>query len=259
MSAAVLMEKAGAVAWITLNRPDAMNAINNEVREDLPRLVREADADPEVRVIVVRGAGPRAFCAGADIKEFAPVASPAVYRQARVNDNWIRPFDEARKPIIASIHGFCLGGGFEIALACDLRIAARDATFGFPETGLGIIPGIGGTQRAARVAGLGLALDLVLTGERIPAERAHAMGIVSRLTEPAALGDETRALAEKIAAKAPLATMLAKEAVKKGYELELAAGLRLEIDLHTHLVNTEDRLEAARAFKEKRPPRFTGK
>jgi enoyl-CoA hydratase/carnithine racemase len=259
MSEAVLIEKTGAVAWITLNRPEAMNSINNAVREGLPARVREADADPDVRVIVVRGAGPRAFCAGADIKEWAPVASPAVHRQARVEQNFLRAFDEARKPIIASIHGFALGGGFEIALACDLRIASRDATFGFPETGLGIIPGIGGTQRTARVAGLGLALDLVLTGERIPAERAYAMGLVSRLTEPAALADETRALAEKIASKAPLATMLAKEAVKKGYELELAAGLRLEIDLHTHLVNTEDRLEAAKAFKEKRPPRFSGK
>ena len=125
MSDAVLLEKRGAVAWITLNRPEAMNSINESVRELLPACVQSADADPEVRVIVVRGAGERAFCAGADIKEFVAVDQPADYRLKRVHASWIRPFDEAVKPIIASIQGFCLGGGLEIALACDLRIAAR--------------------------------------------------------------------------------------------------------------------------------------
>ncbi len=258
MSDPVLMQKSGGVAWITLNRPDAMNSINAGIREGLPRRLREADADAEVRVIVLRGAGPRAFCAGADIKEFAAVDSPAAYRQSRI-DNWPRAFDEIRKPVIASIHGFCLGGGFEMALGCDIRIAARDARFAFPETGLGIIPGAAGTQRVSRIAGLGAALDLVLTGERIDAERAHALGLVTRLCEPASLAEETRKLAETVAAKAPLASIYAKEAVRRGYELDLSAGMRLEVDLLTHLINTADRLEAAQAFKEKRPPRFEGK
>jgi len=255
----VLFEKKGSVAWITLNRPDAMNAINTAVREGLPCCLRQAEADAEVRVVVLRGAGPRAFCAGADIKEFAKVDSPVEYRQSRVHESWIRPFDEARKPIVASIHGYCLGGGLEIALACDLRIAAKGATFGFPETGLGIMTGVGGSQRLSRIVGQGVALDLILTGERIAAERAHAIGLVSRLAEPERLEEETGRLAEAIAAKAPLATAFAKEAVRKGGEMELSAGMRLEVDLLTHLLNTEDRLEAARAFKEKRPPRFVGK
>jgi enoyl-CoA hydratase/carnithine racemase len=259
MSEIVLVEKGDGIAWITLNRPEALNAISAEMRDALPRAVREADADPSVRVIVLRGAGPRAFCAGADIKEFVPVDSPADYRQSRVHESWIRAFDEAKKPIVSSIHGFCLGGGLEIALACDIRIAARDAVFGFPETGLGILTGVGGSQRIARVLGLGLALDLILTGERIAAERAHAIGLVSRLVEPDALAEATRTLAATIAAKAPLATMFAKEAVRKGRELELSAGMRLEVGLLALLLNSEDRLEAARAFKEKRAPRFAGR
>jgi enoyl-CoA hydratase/carnithine racemase len=259
MSEVVLYEKSGAVGWVTLNRPDALNAISMEVREALPRAIRDADADPEVRVIVLRGAGPRAFCAGADIKEFAPVDSPAEYRQSRVHESWIAAFDEARKPIVASIHGFCLGGGLEIALACDIRIAARDASFAFPETGLGIMTGVGGSQRIARIVGQGVALDLILTGERIGAERAYQLGLVSRLAEPGALADATRALAETIAAKAPMATMFAKEAVRKGRELELGAGMRMETGLLSLLLNTEDRIEAARAFKEKRRPSFKGK
>jgi len=160
--------------------------------------------------------------------------------------------------IVAAIHGYCLGGGFEIALACDVRIAARDAKFAFPETGHGIIPGAGGTQRITRVLGLGLALDLVLSGERIDAERAYQIGIVSRLCDNGRACRESRVYAERIAAKPPLATMFAKEAVRAGRELELANGLRLESDLMTHLANTADRLEAAQAFREKRPPRFSG-
>ena len=256
---AVLSETRAAVAWITLNRPDAMNAINEEMREQLPAALSAADADPAVRVIVVQGAGPRAFCAGADIKGFVAVESPPAYRQARVHGHWIHAFDRVRKPIVAAIHGYCLGGGFEIALACDVRIAARDAKFAFPETGHGIIPGAGGTQRITRVLGLGLALDLVLSGERIDAERAYQLGIVSRLADAPSLAEEARVYAEKIAAKPPLATAFAKEAVRAGRELDLANGLRLESDLMTHLANSADRLEAAAAFREKRPPRFSGK
>jgi enoyl-CoA hydratase/carnithine racemase len=259
MTDVVLLEREGPVARITLNRPDAMNAINDALREALPRRVREADADPDIRVIVIRGAGQRAFCAGADIKEFTAIDAPVAYRQARVHDSWIRAFDESRKPIVAAIHGYCLGGGLEIALACDIRIAARNATFAFPETGLGIITGVGGSQRAVRILGLGLALDMMLTGERIDATRAHAIGLISRLSDDDAIDDDARALAQTIASKAPLATVLAKEAVKAAAETEFRMGMRLETDLLTHLINSEDRLEAARAFKEKRLPRFVGK
>ena len=259
MSDEVLLTRGDGIAWITLNRPQAMNAISQAVREQLPRCVREADADADVRVIVVRGAGDRAFCAGADIKEFVEVAAPADYRQSRVHDSWIKPFDEARKPIVASIHGHCLGGGLEIALACDIRIAADDAVFAFPETGLGVIPGVGGSQRLLRVVGTGRAMDMLFTGDRLDAQRALAYGIVTRLVDRAGLAGETERLARTIAGKAPLATVFAKELVRKGAELELAAGVRLEVDLLSLLLNSEDRLEAARAFREKRAPRFAGR
>ncbi|MBO9353543.1 enoyl-CoA hydratase/isomerase family protein [Bordetella petrii] len=258
MTDAVLVHIEDAVAWITLNRPDALNAINDDVRRLLPEAVAKADANPQVRVIVVRGAGPRAFCVGADIKEFGTAPQPAAYRQARVHHHWITAFDRALKPVIAAVHGHCLGGGLEIALACDIRIAATNATFGLPETGHGIIPGAGGTQRITRVLGMGVALDLVLTGERLDAERALAMGLVSRLAAPEALQQAAGDLARHIAARPPLAMQFAKEAVRGGAELPLADGMRLESDLSAHLVDTQDRQEAARAFQEKRPPRYTG-
>jgi len=249
----------GAVAWITLNRPDAMNAINNDVRVALPNAIDTADANPDVRAIVLRGSGPRAFCVGADIKEFAAVDAPAMYRQERVHHHWIAAFDRATKPLIAAIHGYCLGGGLEIALACDIRIAATDATFGLPETGHGIIPAAGGTQRITRVLGMGVALDMVLTGQRVDARHALSLGLVSRLAEPDALEELSRGLAQGIAERPPLAIQFAKEAIKTSTDTHLAAGMRHEIDLFTHLINTEDRQEAAQAFREKRPPAFKGK
>ncbi len=258
MSDDVVMQVTEGVAWVTLNRPDSMNAINNGVREAIPRLLDQAQADDAVRVVVVQGAGPKAFCTGADIREFNPVASLALDRQRRVHANWINAFERVRKPVIASIHGYCLGGGLEIALCCDIRIAADNAVFGFPETGLGFLPGAGGTQRASRVLGLGLALDLVLSGERIDAAQAQRIGLISRLCKASALHEQTSALAAKMAAKPPLAMQLAKEAVRQGHDMNLANGIRLEADLQTHLLNTQDRLEAAAAFREKRPPKFTG-
>jgi len=258
MTDAVLVHTQDAVAWITLNRPDAMNAINDDVRRLLPEALATADADPQVRAIVVRGAGPRAFCAGADIKEFGAAPQPTAYRQARVHHHWIAAFDRTLKPVIAAVHGHCLGGGLEIALACDIRIAATNASFGLPETGHGIIPGAGGTQRLTRVLGLGLALDLVLTGERLDAQRALAIGLVSRLASPDDLEQAAGDLARHIAARPPLAMQFAKEAVRGGADMPLADGMRLESDLSAHLLDTHDRTEAARAFQEKRPPRYTG-
>lgn len=259
MSDAVLLERRGPVAWITLNRPDQINAINDAVRAQLPACIRAAEGDPEVRVIVLRGAGPRGFCAGADIKEFREVPSPVAYRQARIHHNWIRPFDEAKKPVIAAVHGYCLGGGLEIALACDIRIATTDATFALPETGLGMITGVGGSQRLVRVVGLGRALDLMLTGERWSARQAFETGLVTRLCEPAQLEQCAADLAARIAGKAPLATAFAKEVLKSGIDLDIAAGMKLETDLVTLLINTEDRQEAARAFVERREAKFTGR
>lgn len=259
MNDLVLLDRAEGIAWITLNRPEAMNALSMAVRAALPAAIRAAEADPEVRVLVLRGAGERAFCAGADIKEFVEVPSPPEYRQQRVHDSWIAAFDQTRKPIIASIHGVCLGGGLEIALACDIRIAAEDALFGLPETSLGIMTGVGGSQRLPRVVGMGAALDMILTGERIAAARAREIGLVTRVVPRAELHAATAALAAHLAARPPLAMAFAKEAVRSAMDLPLRDGMRLEVDLLTHLLNTEDRLEAARAFREKRPARFNGR
>jgi enoyl-CoA hydratase/carnithine racemase len=256
---AVLTEKRGHVAWITLNRPEAMNSINEQVRALLPRAIDDADKDNDVRVLVLRGAGERAFCAGADIKEFRAVAAPIEYRQSRVYEHWVSSLDRVRKPVIASIHGFCLGGGLEIALACDIRIASDDAQLGLPEVSQGTMPGAGGSQRLPRTVGLGRALDMVLSGERISAQEAHRIGLVSRLTPRDKLHAETERLAELIASRAPLAVVFAKEATRKGMEGDFAAGLKLELDLCTHLLQTEDRIEAGAAFREKRKPVFKGR
>ncbi|WP_203076492.1 enoyl-CoA hydratase/isomerase family protein [Falsiroseomonas ponticola] len=255
----VLTETRDSVAFVTLNRPEAMNALSMQLRAELAAAMRAAEADAEVRVVVLRGAGERAFCAGADIKEFVEVPSPPAYRQARVPESWISPFDHTRKPIIASIHGFCLGGGLEVALACDIRIAAEDAQFGLPETGLGIMTGVGGSQRLPRMVGLAQALDMILTGDRIDGIRAREIGLVTRVVPRADLAAETEALAVRLAARPPMAMAFAKEAVRAAQDLPLRDGMRLEIDLITHLLNTEDRIEAARAFREKRKPQFTGR
>ena len=248
------------VGWITLNRPSAINAINDAIRTGVPATLRAFDEDPQVRVIVVRGAGPRGFCAGADLKESRPPTTPFATRSPQSSSNWIRAFDHVSKPVIASVHGFCLGGGLEIALACDLRVASADAVFALPETGLGLIPGGGGTQRLPRIVGLGRALEMILTGDRIDAGEALRIGLVNRVAADAdALNELTTKLAQRIAQRPPLATRLAKEAVRSAIDLELGAGLRLEKDLFTMLLSTEDRLEAAAAFRDKRPPVFKEK
>ncbi len=259
MTDVVLMERKGAVAWITLNRPDAMNAINEAMRHRLPALLREADADPGIRATVIRGAGPRAFCAGADIKEFGPVDSPHAEREKRLRNYWPAVFLELRKPIIAAIHGFCLGGGLEMAVACDIRVASADASFGFPEPTRGIITGAGGSPRLARIVGQGRAMDMMLTCERLGAEEAHRIGLVTRL---APIG-EVDALAERVAQAigqvAPLATVATKEVLQRGSDLDLRSAIRLEMDVGASLLGTADRLEAAAAFREKRKPEFQGR
>jgi len=254
----VIVEKKSGIAWITLNRPQALNAINDEVRRALPAAVSEADADPSVRVMVISGAGPRGFCAGADIKEFAKVDSLTASRQRLVHDGWVNALDRARKPIIASIHGFCLGGGLEMAVACDIRIASKDAVLGYPEVGLGLITGAGGSQQLLRIVGLGRALDLFLTTEKIPAEEAYRIGLITRMTAPESLKEETERLAEHIANLPPAAVVFAKEAMRQGAEMDIAAGKKLEASLFGLLLSTKDRLEAAEAFKQKRKPVFRG-
>lgn len=250
------LERLDAVARITMNRPESVNAINDAIRHGLPALLQQLDADPSIRVIVLRGAGERGFCAGADLKE-KPAAKAPVTAALQGRTSWIESLDGIAKPIIATIHGFCLGGGLEIALACDLRIASQDATFGLPETGLGLIPGGGGTQRLPRLIGLGRALDMMMTGDRIDAPEALRIGLITRLSaDHAALESDSLALAARIAARPPVATAFAKEAAAVGIQLDLPSGLRLERALFTMLLSGEERREAVAAFREKRKPDF---
>jgi enoyl-CoA hydratase/carnithine racemase len=256
---AVQIERINRVGWVVLDRPGQINAINSTLRREAVQALELLDNDPDIGVIVIRGAGERGFCAGADIKSQSDATSLPALRN-NMTPGWIEVLDQIRKPVIAAIHGYCLGGGLEISLACDIRVAAPNAVFGLPETGLGLIPGGGGTQRLPRIIGLGRALDLLLTGDRIDAVEALRIGLVSRLAASnERLIDEVQALAERIAAKPAIATAYAKEAARDGLELDLRAGLKLEKDLFVLLMSTGDRKEAAVAFKEKRPPVFTGR
>lgn len=260
VNAAVAIEREGALAWVVLTRAAQINAINDDIRQGVPQALRELDADPEVRVIAIRGDGARGFCAGADIKEKRAPETAIEVRRRMQGARWIEAIDAVQKPVIAAVHGYCMGGGMELALACDIRYAAPDAVFSLPETALGLIPGGGGTQRLSRVVGPGRAMDLLLTGERLEARAARDIGLVTRIaSESGALVEEVRAFALRIAARAPAATLSVKRAARSALDLELRQGLDLELDLFAMLKPSEDAREAALAFSEKRPPQFTGR
>ncbi|HXG05198.1 MAG TPA: enoyl-CoA hydratase-related protein [Candidatus Binatia bacterium] len=250
---------ADGVATVTLDRPAVHNAMNETMRRELTACFTALATDDAVRAVVVTGAGERAFSAGADIREFVQPEPPTVFREQRRRVDFRRAMDACPQPLIAAIRGWALGGGLELALACDIRIAGDDARLGLTEVDLGIIPGGGGTQRLPRLVGRGKALELILTGARIGAEEALRIGLVERVVPAAEVLREAQALARALADKAPLAVRYAKEAVVKGLELPLEAGFRLEHDLSALLRTTEDRLEGARAFLDKRPPRWQGR
>ena len=246
------------VATVTLDRPDVFNAMNEPMRRELTECFTRLAVDDDVRVIVITGAGERAFSAGADIREFVQPPVPVRFREERKRVDFRAVMDRCPQPIIAAIRGYALGGGLELALACDIRIAAEDAQLGLTEISLAIIPGGGGTQRLPRLVGRGKALEMILTGARIGGPEALRVGLVERVVPPGEVLPAAQELARALAARAPVALRYAKEAVVKGLELPLAEGLRLENDLATLLRTTEDRLEGAKAFLEKRAPRFTG-
>ena len=257
---AVLIEREGPVGRIILNRPDRINAIDDSIRQGLPEALFTLDGDPAVRAIVIRGQGPRGFCAGADIREERAAETPIEAHRRMEFNGWIDAFHRLSTPTIAAIHGICMGGGFELALACDIRMASADALFALPETGLGLIPGAGGTQRLARLIGIGPALDLMLTNDRVDGAEAKRLNIVTRLHDtPEALFAAADALGQGIASKPPTATAFARKAAYASAELGLREGLALERDLFALLLTTEDRIEAAAAFREKREPRFTAR
>jgi enoyl-CoA hydratase/carnithine racemase len=255
----VRYESQDGVALITLDRPDVLNAMNNQMRTELFEIFTHLRMDDSVKVVVVTGAGDRAFSAGADIREFLEPPTPTHFRESRRRLDFRSEMDRCAQPIIAAIRGFALGGGLELALACDIRVAAEDAQLGLTEVNLAIIPGGGGTQRLPRLVGRGKALEMILTGMRVPAAEALRIGLVERVVPVAELMPAAQGLARDIAAKAPIALRYAKEAVVSGLGLPLPDGIRLENDLATLLRTTEDRVEGARAFVEKRKPKWTGR
>jgi enoyl-CoA hydratase len=255
----VLVARDGAIATLTVNRPAVRNALNAVTLAAIDEAVAALDADPDVRVILITGAGDRAFIAGADINELSRATAITGRTLAQTGQAVFDRIANAATPIVAVINGFCLGGGCELALACTFRFAADTAEIGQPEINLGIIPGYGGSQRLPRLIGRDQALDLILTGRRITAAEALALGLVTRVYPAATLRAEADAFARELAAKAPVAVRLALDAVRVGLEQPLAQALEHEAALFGLVAATDDMREGTRAFLEKRPAQFTGR
>lgn len=255
----VRREQREHVAVITIDRPQKLNALNREVIGALAGAIRAAADDPATRVLVLTGAGGKAFVAGADIAEMADLDPAGAERYARDGQSVGDAIEAAGRPVIAAIDGYALGGGCELALMCHLRVASAASRFGQPEVGLGLIPGFGGTQRLASLVGPGRALDMILTGRQIDAETAFAWGLVDRLARDRSALDEALELARTIAEKGPAAVRLALDAVRRGLDGPLGEGLRLEAEAFSRTFATSDMREGTRAFLEKRRPSFTGR
>jgi enoyl-CoA hydratase len=254
----ILMEREGRVAILTVNRPDKLNALNDQVREDMLAALARIESDDSVGVVVLTGAGEKSFIAGADIGEFAG-RTPFDQRHAMRSPRIFDIMSAFPKPVIAMINGFCLGGGCELAMSCDLRIASEKARFGQPEIKLGLIPGGGGTQRLPRLVGTGNALRLILTGDMIGAAEAQSIGLVEIVVPHEELRAKTLELAQKIAAMSPLTVKVAKEAVRASEKMSLEEGIVYERDLFCLCFSTEDKKEGVEAFLAKRPPEWKGR
>ncbi len=255
----VLTELQDRILTVTINRPEKLNALNPEVIEALREALHEAKGNPDIGALIVTGQGEKAFVAGADIatfKEHDPVSARDYARRGQVVFDLLETLG---KPSIAAINGFALGGGCELAMACTLRIAAKNAKLGQPEVNLGLIPGYAGTQRLPRLVGKGRALELILTADPISAEEAHRIGLVNRVVEPADLISTAREMARKILTKAPIAVRYAIEAVNRGLELPFEDAELFEATLFGLCMSTEDTKEGVNAFLEKRPARFQGR
>ncbi len=253
----ITVEREGRVAVLTVNRPDKLNALSSTVHREGVAALEELRVDNEVRVLVITGTGDRAFIAGADISEFEG-KTPVTQRDTFQERTLFNSIDTFPKPVIAMVNGFCLGGGNELALACDIRLCSENARFSQPEINLGIIPGGGGSQRLTRLVGEGRSMEMILTGEMIDAETAYRFGLVNHVYPVDELRQKTMELAGKIAEKAPIALQLAKQAVKFASRSNLDEGLRREVDLFAICFSTEDKKEGVSAFLEKRKPEFKG-
>lgn len=252
----ILLERSDGVALATLNRPEKRNALSRELLEQLVQILRDLEKDPSVRAVVIRG-NERAFAAGADIGSLGSAGAIDLYTSG-FSELW-DAVAAIRTPLVAAVSGYALGGGLELALICDVIVAADNAQFGFPETGIGIIPGAGGTQRIVRAVGKSMAMDLLLTGRRLDATEALACGLVSRVVASDVLETEAVTVAGRIAQSGPLATVMAKHAVLSAYDSMLTAGIAHERTLSALIAASSDRTEGFRALSERTVPRFEGR
>ena len=255
----LLIERDGAVAIVTLNRPKVLNALNTQTITELSTAMTAFKDDAAVRAIVLTGAGEKSFVAGADINELAVLSPVAGKEHARRGQQVFDAIEQLGKPVIAAINGFALGGGCELAMACTLRLAADSAKFGQPEINLGLIPGYAGSQRLPRLVGRGVALEILLTGDMIGAQRAYEIGLVNRVVPAAELMTEAKKLAQALAAKAPIAVRYILDAVHQGLDVPLAQGEYLETSLFGTIASSEDMREGTTAFLEKRKANWQGK
>jgi enoyl-CoA hydratase/carnithine racemase len=256
---AVLLERREHVATLTLNRPDALNAINAQLVHDLYAACQQLATDEQVWTVLLRGSGERSFCVGADLKERRGMDVPATQKLRTRLVRSFRALNALPMPTIAAVHGWALGGGFELALCCDLIVASDDARFGLTEVTLGIIPGGGGTQLLPRLVGKSLAKLLIYTGRRIEAAEAERLGIAVRVVPRAELESAAMALADEIAANAPISLRQAKKAIDGGYHLDLDSAFAFEAELYNATLISEDRIEGLRAFAERREPDYKGR
>lgn len=247
------------IAIITLNRPERLNALNRDVVEELDQAIDMGERDGAVKVVVITGAGEKAFAAGADINEFTGLKGTEALKHMQKIQRVFLKIERLSKPVVAAVNGYALGGGCELMMACDIAYASETARFGQPEINLGIIPGAGGTQRLPRLVGKMRAKELILTGEMIDAAEAYRIGLVNKVVPPGELMNEVKRLCEKLKSKGAVALKLAKEAVEEGYDASLEEGLAIEAKAETICFSTEDKHEGVSAFLEKRKPAFKGR
>jgi len=255
----IIVKKDGAVGWLTLNRPHRLNTLTSEMIDEMHAALNDFEGDKEVRCIVITGAGDKAFSAGADVTAFTGVTPSMAAEAAAKGQALFTRLERIGKPVIACINGYALGGGLEMALGCDFRIASENCELGQPETNLGLIPGWGGTQRLVRIVGLAKAKQMILLAERVSAEEAAKIGLVTKVVPRTKLVEETTALANKLAEGPPVALRLAKESLNLGTQVPLDVGLKMEANAFGIVLSTKDVMEGVSAFMSKRKPEFKGK
>lgn len=255
----LLYNKEDGIAKVTINRPEALNALNTEAYAELSALFTNIEKDREVRVVIIAGSGKKSFVAGTDVAEMQSKTNVTIREIQTLVREVLEKIEKLPRPVIAAINGFALGGGLELAMACDLRIASENARLGQPEINLGIIPGGGGTQRLTRLVGIAKAKELVYTGDMVDANTAHNIGLVNKVVPPDDLMAEVERIAQKIAEKGGVALSLAKAAISGGSNMDLSSGLDLEMQCFALCFATEDQKEGMSAFMDKRKPQFKGR